>query len=292
MQFISIQEYSRFENVKKEQFSASQVINESCRTEGFCPHVETPQKPKMIYGEHPLKMVKDLELLAENMETKQGRKLRKDARIMMAGVASYPIPMKEFDDITKDLKFRKWLKMTEEFLKRRFGGNLKSIVLHLDESCAHIHFVCHDKSENLSLKKIHPGMIEEAKEKKKTKRAKTAAFKRGLSEFQKDYHLTVSRHFGHEQFGERRERRDKAEQKAFAEQQKIEEKLQESENKDTVIERLIEQKTELINENIELKQEVSALKRALNKVKRFAAKLEDFIKFGKKRDEPPELTLG
>lgn len=229
-QFISLQEYGRRNNKMAEKRSMRQIVNEAERVPANCPHVKQAQQPLLIHGISPLRMCDELEGLADQARSANGNKLRRDARILLAGVVSYPERASTMSNHPlKDPEFLKWLKQSRKFLREHFGDDFRSAVVHFDESHPHIHFYCHqDLGDNhtLDLKTIHPGIAAEQQlrqqlQRKPKKAELTNANNQGLSSFQDDFHAAVSQNFGHKRSTVKRKRLKQSEFKRQEQTQKI-----------------------------------------------------------------------
>ena len=107
-------------------------MSEQWREDGACPHINNPGEPALLYGIAPLDVLPLIDEWADQAKDAQGRKLRKDANCVIIGVASLPRAMEdEFPQFAED---------TLEWLKEKYGGRLKSVVVHNDEAHPHLHF--------------------------------------------------------------------------------------------------------------------------------------------------------
>ena len=81
-----------------------------------------------------------------------GRKMREDAAVLLAGVASFPR-----DAANKDPElYKKWESLTVEYLQKKYGDNLRSVVMHNDEEHPHLHFYVYSDTE-VNAKMLHDG---------------------------------------------------------------------------------------------------------------------------------------
>ena len=92
----------------------------------------------------------------------QGRKLRKDAHCLLAGVISLPRSNEE--------DWPKFKAEALEWLKKKYGENLRCVIEHQDESHPHIHFYAVAKNGQ-SFDDLHEGVDR----KREIKHGKTAA---------------------------------------------------------------------------------------------------------------------
>lgn len=134
-QFAHIDSYSRTgsKTETKKKSSIKDILNEGIlREKSACHHIENPQPPKKLYGCSADEILKEVDIYAENTKDSTGKKFRKDGLILLAGVFSLPRE--------REQDFPEFEKRCVEFLKQKYGDNLKSVVSHNDESHPHIHF--------------------------------------------------------------------------------------------------------------------------------------------------------
>ena len=201
-QFIRAEVYARRASTNeksKSQFNASDVIGEALRDEGHCPHVEKPEAPRYLLGsEAGTRAI--LERIKENAaqyRDKMGRKMREDAAVLLAGVASFPR-----DAANKDPElYKKWESLTVEYLQKKYGDNLRSVVMHNDEEHPHLHFYVYSDTE-VNAKMLHDGF---------KNGSSPGAFKKGAQAFQDEYHEQVASRCGLARTGPKRRRLSRAE---------------------------------------------------------------------------------
>lgn len=151
-QFFHIEGYSRELPTKKApkgkkqgagQFFAEErgkshtvrtIMQEAKRDPEASLHVKAPLPPTVIYGD--LDTVEALATeWAEGERDTKGRKLRKDAKCLLAGVLSVP---NDVDDEGWELFKRRSL----QWLKDKYGARLRAVASHTDEPHKHLHFYC------------------------------------------------------------------------------------------------------------------------------------------------------
>jgi hypothetical protein len=148
----------------KKGMSIYTVAGEADRIVGFHDHIENPIKPNILYGVSFSEVVKTAEEYAEKTIDSIGRKIKKNDFVMIAGVISAPIDMSP--EVWKIFKQEclKWL-------KRKWGGNLRSVIEHIDEYFEadpekgintrllhqHLHFAI-TQTIGLRFWEIHPGL--------------------------------------------------------------------------------------------------------------------------------------
>ncbi len=210
-QFMHVELYSREEPAKKtinkskninhksdvRTTTVNGVLSEMKREEGFTSHLERIDAPQVLYGS-----ISDLERSIERYEAefkttdKNGKekKLRKDACILLAGVVSLDRADEEIWDEYKTKSI--------EYLKNKYGENLKCVVEHTDETNPHFHFyVVGNQKQDLNL--LHDGKLAVSKlAKEDKKKLHQTAYTEAMIKFQDDFYTKVSNKFGLSRTGE------------------------------------------------------------------------------------------
>lgn len=210
-QFMHVELYSREEPAKKtinkskninhksdvRTTTVNGVLSEMKREEGFTSHLETIAAPEVLYGS-----IDALERSIERYEAEfkttdkngKGKKLRKDACILLAGVVSLDRADEEIWDEYKTKAI--------EYLKNKYGENLKCVVEHTDETNPHFHFyVVGNKDQDLNL--LHDGKLAVSKlAKEDKKKLHQTAYTEAMIKFQDDFYVQVSNKFGLSRTGE------------------------------------------------------------------------------------------
>ncbi|MCG9096680.1 plasmid recombination protein [Laribacter hongkongensis] len=153
-QFVHIECYSLTPPKKTRQnaapkWSAGDILAEAARRPGACDHVTAPLPPTLIHGATLEQVEAELTDIQSNARDAVGRRLRKDATVLLAGVASYPSGGADYEE---------WKRLTVEWLHGKFGENLRAVVEHLDESHPHLHFFAVDAVAG-NVKGLHPGFV-------------------------------------------------------------------------------------------------------------------------------------
>ncbi|MGF1758307.1 plasmid recombination protein [Photobacterium sagamiensis] len=197
-QFIHVETYAKV-STKKGKPAMESIVNEAMREDGYCPHVYQPQPPQILLGLDPRKLPQIALDRVKKAKDKQGRKIRKDAPLLLAGVISL--------GAESDVNFRDFLKRSIAFLRKKYGANLMSAVLHLDESHPHLHFyaVPNVKDGVFNMAEIHDG-IRARNECKGGYSQKSNAYKQVMREFQDSYHNEVGTKLGLTRLGPRVQR--------------------------------------------------------------------------------------
>jgi hypothetical protein len=214
-QFISLIRYGRSPRKGEPKWSCIDgITREGARVPGACNHLRYRGEPLILFGASPVEAGR-LATDRANRAFDHGRRrrrLRRDGKVLLAGVASYPVPRQvvESNSAEQDVYLR-WRKMILAWLIQQFGGHLMSVVEHTDEGFLHLHFYVVPTllpDGRLDLHKVHPGlrMKWDAKEAGACKKFQDGAYRSGMSRWQDAYHYEVSRHFGHTRFGPKRMR--------------------------------------------------------------------------------------
>lgn len=127
-------------------WSARQIIAEVRREDGeYSPSI-IRQDPELLMGD-----IDGLAIELDELALNPPKGTRKDAPILMAGVMSAPWP-------PTDPRSIEWRMDCTNYLVEKFGGNLRAVVAHNDESYDHLHFyVC---MPSLSpVRSLHPGLV-------------------------------------------------------------------------------------------------------------------------------------
>lgn len=210
-QFMHVELYSREEPAKKtinkskninhksdvRTTTVNGVLSEMKREEGFTSHLETIAAPEVLYGSIDA-LERSIERYEAEFKTtdKNGKekKLRKDACILLAGVVSLDRADEEIWDEYKTKAI--------EYLKNKYGENLKCVVEHTDETNPHFHFyVVGNKDQDLNL--LHDGKLAVSKlAKEDKKKLHQTAYTEAMIKFQDDFYTQVSNKFGLSRTGE------------------------------------------------------------------------------------------
>ena len=259
-QFITLETYSRVPSKNKKKQSARGVAKEAERAPEASQHIDNPRAPIYVYGDKPSEIVTQAEKLAQQYKDLKGRKIRKDGQVLLAGIASYPIPTSEFD-IHAD-HFKEWTRLNFKFLKNEYGDQLTGIVLHVDESHPHIHFYVLPKPSNegyLHIRSVHCGMAARDQVHEKEMGAgkiRSRLYKEAMRAFQDRYFETVGKPLGMAREGPKRRRlsrkqwkEEQAHQERQAQQQRqLDEQQKKVDQKTAHCERRFEEAKDKIQE--------------------------------------------
>lgn len=211
-QFLHIDTVARTvpKKATAKRWSLRDVLAEAGREAAACPHVEAPRAPKRLFG-LPLPLVERATLhQADEARDATGRKLRKDAPVMLAGVISYPVALADMDE-RAHTECAAWESRSLLWLTGRFGDTLGAVVRHEDETYPHLHFfiVPHlAAGQRLDFEAVHPGIAarEAAKRAGKTGKEANRAYCEAMRTLQDDFHEHVGVFHGHLREGPRRRR--------------------------------------------------------------------------------------
>ena len=185
------------------------VLAEAARAPGAKGHIVKPQPPHLLHGVEPLLVEPKVRAVAAEAVDAMGRRIRRDAVVMYALVASYPVPTTSVSgEALQD--YEAWRTATLDWLKAMFGNHLASVVEHLDETHPHLHaFVVPGLDNDRRIDhRLHPGYAarEAARRTGSDHKQAERAYRTGMRGFQDDYATAVSARFGHERVGPRRRR--------------------------------------------------------------------------------------
>ena len=208
---------------KEGNHTISSIVDEAERKEGSCDHVEHPELPILLFGIAPSEAKKEAEKWADSAKDARGHKLRKDALCMIGGVISVPDGFTDWDKYKTD---------AIEWLKKKYGTCLKSVVEHIDEPYPHFHFYVvpekglpfdsiHDGLKASKKADPHRGDRKRSKEESGDMRARAKhSYKKAMSAWQDDLHKSVSKKYGLLRYGPRREKLTRKEVNARTETMK------------------------------------------------------------------------
>jgi hypothetical protein len=194
----------------------SGMTAEAARSQGNAPHVRYPQEPRIVYGVSPTEAGRQALRLSHLARDRRGRRLKSDGVVLVAGVATYPIPVVDMGGFVSDHDaYNLWVSRTLEWLLKEHGGSLVSVVEHTDEGHLHLHFFTLPQlapDNRLDFDLAHPGRkaLNAAVEKNAQPAAQQAAYTNAMVDWQDRYHREVSLCFGHDRYGPRRKRLDRA----------------------------------------------------------------------------------
>jgi hypothetical protein len=217
-QFLHIETYARTSPLKalERRWTLREVVAELEREDGNHPHVADHQPLTVVYGVAPTEVERRACEAAERLRDAGGRRLRRDAPLVISGVASYPTRLAEMTP-EEHANYLRWEADTISWLRGRFGGRLRSVVRHTDEAFPHIHFlISPDFETGERVDDIHPGRgaAKAAKSANAPKRKQDQEYRRAMRELQDEYFGAVSIRHGLARRGPGRRRLTRTEWRA------------------------------------------------------------------------------
>ena len=201
-QFIHIETYARV--AKGRKFAMRDIVAEAMREPAACEHVKNPTKPTTIFGDSDLNaLIDEIEEDASDAVDCIGHKLRKDSQLLLAGVASFPVPVSELkEDATNYIR---WRNRVIKFLQMEYGENLCSVVQHLDEEYPHVHFFVKPikSGRNFDLGRLHPGRFAASDRKAKNRQK---LYKDAMKAYQDRFFELVGKPSGMTRLGPKKRR--------------------------------------------------------------------------------------
>lgn len=196
------------------------IAHEAERRPSHCRHISEPKAPRILYGCAPSEAVRVAAERAEQAVDADGRKLRVDGLVFLAGVASFPVTWMEVrKEKTEAQRLRQWLGYLIRHLQKQYGSTLSYILLHSDETYPHVHWGVVPELEpdrRLRISSVHPGRAayEKARAAGGTNLAGRQAYKAAMRKWLDDFHLAVYAPLGFARVGARRQRLSRREYKA------------------------------------------------------------------------------
>lgn len=228
--FLHFQTYARKES--KGGNSVSQVVGEALRDPEFSVHVDAPKPPRVLYGtpstfqaDHDAHVADRATQVRVKGEVKH-RAIRQDRHTLATIIASYPLT---FDQVAKGgddarAHLADWERRTVEWVRAKYGDQVRVVLAHEDEPHPHIHFWMLPDNADADATMLHPGkeakkMAEaEAKAKGVEPREAVNIGNRVLKSVMRgvidDYHGTVGVPLGMTRDGPKRRRLSRAQWQA------------------------------------------------------------------------------
>lgn len=221
-QFIHVQTHALSRSKKSGEKATrpiNEILDEVARNPGNMPHVMRPEKP-VFAGIDPNELELKIKSMVDEASALTGKKIRKDRRVMMSMVVSYPTPVKELEEGEADfwlVETRKWAK---DWANKR-GGQLVTIVIHKDEEYPHLHMYILPRPENgMKADDLHPGKEAKARSNAELKGSDldrrnivkygNRAYVKAMREFQDEYYTEVGLKCGLTRIGPAKKRMSRA----------------------------------------------------------------------------------
>lgn len=201
--------YTSKEVAKEKKGGVRWVIAEAKREQDSCYHIENPQPPTVLLGDLD-QVEQEATRWAEESTDAKGRKLRKDAHCLLAGVISLPRD--------EEAQWEQFKAKSLDWLKEKYGDNLRCVIAHEeDEAHPHLHFYCVAK-KGQSFDDLHEGKRAQKELKKKnpqaSKQEQNIAFCEAMRATQDDFANRVGQRFGLARIGPGRRRLTRAQWQA------------------------------------------------------------------------------
>jgi hypothetical protein len=147
--FLRIESYARLATTQPRRAAAgsgertwtvSDMIGELTRRPQNSPHVSAPEPPTLLFGRAPEQVAAEACAMASRGRDAMGRSVKTDAKVISSVVMSWPEPWTTIRRSgVETARFERWCHLSIDFIKREFGPNVGSVVLHTDESRPNIH---------------------------------------------------------------------------------------------------------------------------------------------------------
>ncbi len=190
---------------KSSVMSGWDIVDEAERKNGATSHIEKPMPPVPIFGVSPSVAMQEAAAWAEQTKDAAGRRLRVDGLCLCTGVISFPADAAGWPEYRAE---------AVEWLKKKYGDNLRSVVEHVDEAYPHIHFYAVPKiGQRFDF--VHDGYraANEAKAQGAVKGAQNTAYKNAMKAWQDELHAACGVKFGLSRVGPRKQRLTRAQWK-------------------------------------------------------------------------------
>lgn len=220
--FIHFQTYAR--KVNDAGNSVSQVIAEGLRRPVFCEHVENPKPPRVVQGK-PEDFEADHAAHVENRGTVVKRKgkeyrkgIRQDRHTLATAVASYPLTHEQIEAGGPEAAalHQEWERGTVQWMRDRYGDQLRVVLAHEDENHPHLHFWLLPDDPDARADTLHPGKVAKREAEalargaglsdREAVRVGNDALKVAMRAVLDDYHQTVGERLGMTRDGPKRRR--------------------------------------------------------------------------------------
>jgi hypothetical protein len=224
IQFIHVDAHAIRKGSKRQ--SVDGVINEAARIDGFCQHIERPRPPIITVGLslEELRRRHNRTASKARLTTTKGvcRKIRDDQLTMLSCVSSCPItPRQAQEDCEAGEAVKLWHNLTVKFLLDKFGAQVKTILVHIDEPYVHLHAFILLDCPSMAAATIHPGLHAKSEmqnlllaqniSRADSNRAGNHAYCDAMRSFQDDYAVRVGIPCGQSRVGPKRMRWTRAE---------------------------------------------------------------------------------
>lgn len=182
-------------------WSIKEILNESSRKPGYCPHVDEPQEPAWHRGSRA-EVEARAEAWHQQAKTADGKRVRSTSPGLACAVISLPRRRMEGWPAYRD--------DTIAFFVRTYSNRVAGIVEHIDEAHPHLHiYLVPRDAEGFGV--VHPGYAASRAARRLPGNHVTLAFNGAMSAWQDDFHAAVSSRHGLERLGPKRMRMERTE---------------------------------------------------------------------------------
>jgi hypothetical protein len=160
----------------------------------------------IVFGISPLAVGPEATRLSLEAWNSVGHRLKSDGVVLVAGLATYPIPVCDMGGFACDGDvYNLWKTKTLEWRLKEHPG-LTSVVEHADEDYLHFQFFSLPQlgpDNQLDFAPAHPGRraLREARERGVESAVQQAAYTNEMIAYQNRYFQEVSNFFRHERYG-------------------------------------------------------------------------------------------
>lgn len=143
----------------RHKWTVDEILKEAERDPAACPHVEAPSPPLVLKG-GIAELREAHEAMLADVKARTGRKVRADQRTLMTLIASHPLRPQDLVEPENARVVQHWrdlvLRHAEAWAKES-GGELHTVVEHLDESHVHMHLYILPTGVDAKANALHPG---------------------------------------------------------------------------------------------------------------------------------------
>lgn len=163
--FLHFQTYSRKPGPAGN--SVAQIIGEALRRPEFSHHVPDPTPPRVVSGDAAgFEEAHAAHIAARATEVRRKgkvhkRAIREDRHTLATAVASYPLTREQIEAGGPEaaVLHREWERRTVEWMRDRYGDQLRVVLAHDDEAHPHLHFWMLPNDPDARADTLHPGKV-------------------------------------------------------------------------------------------------------------------------------------